>query len=116
LHQRQHFLGTRQARRRNHASEEYGNDKPRNKSLPECSHILIAPILFPRIRYRCSVGPQQGKGCETSTGLVSGCSFLENVLRINRSGFTPLAISPTCDGRDRTRTKAQQNQRDWVSN
>jgi hypothetical protein len=98
LHQREHFLRTRLARRRNHSREEYDNNKPRNRSSPERLHISTAPIRFPRVRYGYSLGPQQGEGYD--------------VLRIHRRRFVPLASSPTCDERDRNRTKTQQNQRD----
>ncbi len=46
-HQRQHFLLARQTGQRNHACEEYGDDKPRNKSSAS-SHASTAPIRFPR--------------------------------------------------------------------
>ena len=42
--------------------EDYGNDKPHNKSWPGCLHISVAPIRFRRFCYRYSVGPQQGEG------------------------------------------------------
>jgi hypothetical protein len=92
LHQREHFLRTRLARRRNHSREEYGNNKPRNKSSPERLHISTAPIRFPRVRYRYSLGPQQGEGYD--------------VLRHPSQAFR--AVSEHADMR-RARSKSDEN-------
>ena len=69
-HQRQHLLRTSLARRRNEAREQCCNDKPRNKSRPECSHIFLSlRSAFLRACYRHPIGQQQGKSGNTTAFL-----------------------------------------------